>query len=104
MPDTYVVPGNIEERATGVEPVPPAWKAEALPLRYARVVIIVPLAKIRVKVRKSPLVFPVGFSKIKNLSSEYSGWYPYCRNMQFRSDLEKELRYDQYQPHARYFP
>jgi hypothetical protein len=26
----------MEERATGIEPVPSAWKAEALPLRYAR--------------------------------------------------------------------
>jgi hypothetical protein len=25
------------ERATGIEPAPPAWKAGALPLSYARV-------------------------------------------------------------------
>jgi hypothetical protein len=50
MPDTEVVPGNKVERATGVEPVPPAWKAEALPLRYAREWNIVTGANIRVKV------------------------------------------------------
>jgi hypothetical protein len=49
MPDTEVVPGNKEERATGVEPVPPAWKAEALPLRYARVAIILPFENYIVK-------------------------------------------------------
>jgi hypothetical protein len=54
MPDTDVVPGNIEERATGVEPVPPAWKAEALPLRYARVAIILPFAAGMVKKKITP--------------------------------------------------
>ena len=42
------------ERATGVEPVPPAWKAEALPLRYARALVILPFAASMVKEKKGP--------------------------------------------------
>src|SRR5664279_4137587 len=33
----YVTCGFIVERATGIEPAWPAWKAGALPLSYARV-------------------------------------------------------------------
>jgi hypothetical protein len=58
MPGTDDVPGNIEERATGVEPVPPAWKAEALPLRYARAVVILPPAAGMVKVKTIPGLRP----------------------------------------------
>jgi hypothetical protein len=58
MPGTDDVPGNIEERATGVEPVPPAWKAEALPLRYARTKSILPFGKNQVKVNKSSRIQP----------------------------------------------
>jgi hypothetical protein len=63
MPGTDVVPGINEERATGVEPVPPAWKAEALPLRYARMKTILPFRKNQVKVNKISRVLP-GMNKV----------------------------------------
>ena len=83
------------ERATGVEPVPPAWKAEALPLRYARVSVILPFEENAVKIKNLPTISDreeiFGNGLINH--SQFLSWYKValCPDQSISSDYSQSI-------------